>query len=164
MSFARYQLEKGRLTPHHVGAGVLDASYRRADVERAGPGRVPDFQAEEIEAVTRFIQANSGPDDPLFAYPDLGIFNYFSDRPHLTRFVIPILAAPSEEWADEVLEALKHARPSRVLVGSERSTLSKGTRHEGEFLPDVAAYIESEYQLETTLGRVQVFRLSDESR
>ncbi len=71
----------------------------------------------------------------LFAYPDLGILNYFADRPHITRFILPIMAAAREEWSVEIFQSIDANRPRIVVLGRGLSTLARETQHRGEYIP-----------------------------
>ena len=154
----RYQVYKQHLVPHYIGADRLDEDYRVIAVEGAGSSRVPRWQAEEIEGVTRYLRRELEPEEPLLAYPDLGIFNYFADRPHITRFQIPILAAADERWSRELMRSLEAELPRVVLLGTKRSTLSVATRHPGEYLPEASDFVRENYQHAGRIGRVDIFR------
>ncbi|MCS5636923.1 MAG: hypothetical protein NZ990_10420 [Myxococcota bacterium] len=153
-----YQVNKEHLVPRYIGADRLDEDYRVIAVERAGSARVPRWQAEEIEGLTRYLRGELEPEDPLFAYPDLGIFNYFADKPHITRFQIPILAAADKGWSGELMHSLENEPPPVVLLGTRRSTLSVATRHSGEYLPEAGDFVRENYQHAGRIGRVDIFR------
>ncbi len=156
MSWATHQLVKGDVVARFVGTVPLDESFRALALERGGEARLPDWQADEIEGVTRHLEERLGPDEVLFAYPDLGIFNYLVDRPHLTRFTIPVLADADPAWASEILEALETSPPAYILLGSELSTLARATQRESEYLPEVRLHLTEHYKLEARVGRIWI--------
>jgi hypothetical protein len=162
LAWGRYQLNKAHWVPRHVGADVLNDDFRVIAVEGAGRARVPGWQAEEIEGITAYVVEALPPGEPLFAYPDLGIFNYFAKRPHITRFQIPILAAASPAWSEELMDALREKRAGVALVGKGLSTVARATRHTGEYLPEAQAFILANYTLAGKIGRVYAFRLEAE--
>ncbi|MBW2391522.1 MAG: hypothetical protein JRG89_24275, partial [Deltaproteobacteria bacterium] len=156
--WASYQLRKAGLVARHVGARPLDAAYRAIDVPGAGAARVPLAQAREIEEISNYLRRTTAPDETILGYPDLGIFNYFADRPHATRFTIPILAAADPDWSEEVLSAVREQRPAVVLIGNQRSTLARATGLRGEYLPELPGLVESHYRLVQRFERVDVYR------
>ena len=63
-----------------------DQEKKPVDIERAKGMVVPAWQAEDIEAVVSFLQAHTKKDEAIFAYPELGDFYFFADRPSVGRF------------------------------------------------------------------------------
>jgi len=156
-----YQRHKSRLTAAHKGARVLDEGYRAIRARGAGPTRTSRRQAGEVERVTAWLDENVPPGGALLGYPDLGIFNYFSDRPHATRFTIPILAAANESWSREIGEDLASRRPPVVLVGLRLSTLARATQRKHEYLPELREQIRRDYVHATTIGRIEIYVLPE---
>ena len=70
----------------------------------------------EVEEVSEYLRANLDPGEPFLAYPDLGIFHYFADRPQVSRFSIAVTAAANETFAREILAELPTQRSASGLV------------------------------------------------
>lgn len=157
-SWARYQLHKAQLVPRHEGAERLDEGFRRTAVAALGTSRLPRAQAEEVEGAVAAIRRLTGPDEPFFAYPDLGIFYALADRPAPTRFHIAILAAARAEWTHELQTLLERDPPALALRSRGRSTLARATRHPGEYLPGIAERLARDYDVAASSGGLEVLR------
>ncbi len=165
-AWARYQTVKRDSVARHIGHDLLDDEFRvLALVGRKGGGggdaRLPVRQAEEIEAIVRFLDQTWPEERVLFGYPDLGVFNYFSGRRHITRFMIPILADSDPRWAQEVLDDLDRERPRVVLMGGGLSTLARATGRSEEYLPEVRAYLLEHYRARARAGGIIVMERKD---
>jgi hypothetical protein len=156
--WASYQFSKADLVSRHAGAKPLDANYRSIEVRGAGSARVPLTQAREIEEIVAYLGEITTDDDAVLGYPDLGIFNYFADRPHATRFTIAILAAADPAWSEEVLRVVREQRPAAILIGNQASTLARATRHSGEYLPELPDLVQRFYHLDRHFERLDVYR------
>lgn len=162
-SWLRYQLHKSQLTPRNQGAQWLDEGFRAIDVPGTGRSRVPARQAAEIEGTVAALQRELRPDEPFFAYPDLGLFYALADRPAPTRFHIAVLAAARDDWSDELRRLLERAPPRIALRSRGLSTLARATRHGEEYLPDVARTLQLRYEPLATIGGLELRRRRPEA-
>lgn len=89
---------------------------RSLNIERAKGMVVPVWQAEEIEAVVGFLQKHTTPNEPVFAYPELGNFNFWADRPLVGRFGVATHSWLREEWHQELLEEFQKVKPRYVIM------------------------------------------------
>jgi len=77
---------------------------------------VPSWQADELEAVTRFLIDHTRAGEVVFTYPELGNFNFLADRPFVGRFPIATAAWFKEDWVKEYTQELKSLRPKYVVM------------------------------------------------
>ena len=77
---------------------------------------VPAWQAEEIEGVTKFLQENTAPDEPVFTFPELGNFNFWADRPFVGRFPIATFSWYQDRWHRELVADFKKTQPRFVVM------------------------------------------------
>jgi hypothetical protein len=158
LSWGAYQRDKAERVPRYRGANTFDRQFRTVAADGCGPLRTLGRQAEEIEGVVAFLRAETRPDEPFFAFPDLGIFEVFADRPGITRFPVAILAAAREDWAREVADALAREKPRWVLRSGQLSTLARATRRRAEYLPAVGAYLDANYDRARSFGSLDLLR------
>jgi hypothetical protein len=80
---------------------------------------VPAYQAEELEAMMKFLAGYTEKTDVIFTYPELGIYNFFADRPYLGRFPIATFAWMNEKWHEELITQLKSGQVKYLILQKE---------------------------------------------
>jgi hypothetical protein len=85
-------------------------------LERVDGITVPKWQAEEIQGVVEFLEKNTGPDEAVFTYPELGNFNFYADRPFVGRFPIATFTWMYQPWHEELLADFKKSKPEYVIM------------------------------------------------
>jgi hypothetical protein len=122
---------------------------------------VPLDQAEEINLVTSYIIANTSLGEEVFAFPDLGYYNFFADRPCLGRFCYSDLSAYRQEWFDELYSRLKDKKPRYVVYSAYIEPLEKklsGYPYT-EYRKKIREYLMSNYHIEKSFDGVDILRL-----
>jgi len=159
VAFIAHQRHKAERVARHVGWNPLDR-YRSLELPAGGGARLPESQAAEIEEITRYLVETTKPDQSVLAYPDLGAFHLFADRPLASRFPIAVLAAAKPAWIDELLDVVRGPRADVVLVGRELGTLARATGRREEFIPSFREEVERNYVLARRFERLDVYRLA----
>lgn len=161
LAWARYQSQKQHTVARHIGTRPLDENYRAIAIRGGGGARLPRSQADQIERLVGYLGETWPEEETLFGYPDLGIFNYFTGRRHITRFMIPVLADADPEWAAEILADLEREQPRVVLMSTSLGTLARATGRREEYLPEVMAYLLEYYEPRVRDGGIAVFERKD---
>ncbi len=89
---------------------------KRMELARLRNMTIPRWQADEIEGVVKFIQANTAPDEATFYYPEVGNFAFWADRPFVGRFSIGTFSWIYEKWYKEMVDDFKKAKPKYVIM------------------------------------------------
>ncbi|MDE0021365.1 MAG: hypothetical protein OXT69_08300 [Candidatus Poribacteria bacterium] len=115
------------------------------ELERAGPINIPDDQVQQIQAVVKFIQENTAPDERIFDFSSQGAYYFFADRPAATRYH-QICYASAPELEREVIDALEKDQTRLVLykTGGWFDTvdgIDSELRH-----PQIARYLYDNYE------------------
>ncbi len=78
--------------------------------------RLPPGQAEMYEEVSRLIEANTDPEDEVWGYPHIRIFNVLTQRYNMHSFV-PVLFfdVVADKYAEEAARLLEEEWPRLVL-------------------------------------------------
>lgn len=155
--FIAHQQHKAERVAKFVGSNPLE-DYQVLSLPTGGGARLPPKQVEEIEEVTRYLTNQTSPIEKLLAYPDLGAFHLFADRPLASRFSIAVLAAADPAWSRELLDTVRNQRADVVLVGRELGTLARATGRREEYLPAFRELLESRYILVKRFERLDVYR------
>ncbi len=88
--------------------------YVELGLERA-PVLAPPHVAHNVRGAVEFVRAGTEPNEPLFAYPAVPLFNFLADRPNPTRFDHFFPGALTPEDLHDVIHRLETARPRYVL-------------------------------------------------
>ncbi len=155
-----YQKYKAYLMPMYMG--VIPLSELRLSalaIEGAKGIVVPESQAREIEGVTRYIVSVTRQDEPIFSFPEHGIYNFFTNRPVVSRFPIAGFAWTAEEYKTELLKSLKECRPRYVIFGTWLSNLAISIGRKEELLPEVSNFIKENYIVEKRFATIDIYRL-----
>ncbi len=114
---------------------------------------VPANQADELEAIVDFFDKNTAPDEVVWTYPELGIYNFFIDRPFLGRFPIPTFAWFNDRWHEEFMRDLKASPPKYLVLQNEFPPRWKevylGREENRSKYKDVMDFIAAQYFLKT---------------
>jgi hypothetical protein len=155
--FLAHQRQKAGQVAKHIGANPLE-QYRELALPGGGGARLPERQVAEIEEITAFLAEQTRPFETMLAYPDLGAYNFFVDRPLASRFPIAVLAAADVAWSDELLDVVRNRRADIVLVGRQLGTLARATGRREEFLPRFRTIVEENYLLVRRFEQLDVYR------
>jgi hypothetical protein len=77
------------------------------EFERAKGMVTTVVQAQELEAMMKFLATRTQPTDIVFTYPELGSYNFFADRPFLGRFPIVTFSWMNEKWHRGLVDQLR---------------------------------------------------------
>ena len=126
------------------------------ELERAGAIDLPDDQAQQIQAVVKFIQENAAPDERIFDFSSQGAYYFFADRPAATRYH-QICYASAPELEREVIAALEKDRTRVVLykTGGWFDTVD-GIDSELRY-PQIALYLCDNYEEYINIGGARVW-------
>lgn len=152
-----YQRHKAALIPNSPQpVKALWDGWTTASCERVQGLRLLQIQADEIDTVVQFLHTHTAPEEPIFTFPEHGIFHFLADRPGISRFDIAGLAATTPAWERELLEALRHRPPRYVIRGLGLSILARSTGRPEELLPEVRAYLEARYRVVQRFWSVEI--------
>jgi len=105
-----------------LSRGVLPGSIRNRfdfteplELDRAGIF-VGAQQARELEDIVHYIEANTSPEDTLFAGPFEPVINFLSGRPPAVGFLEPFYYFGSERLQREVIRDLERSKPPVVVI------------------------------------------------
>ena len=156
-----YQRVKQGVLPVYSGVIRKDGLTRPLNAQRGGQAALPLWQADEVDFVVSYILSHSSGGEPLFSFPELGLFNFLCDRPDVSRFTLVAYSWPKQEWQKEQLELLKNKRPPIVLVLTRLSNLAASIHHKEELLPDVLTYVRKNYVLKAQTQQIAIYGLPD---
>ncbi len=88
--FVMFKMVRNKILHKDTGnSDILSGQETRTVALKRMRGMViPRWQADEIEGVVKFIQANTSPEEAIFYYPEVGNFAFWADRPFVGRFSI----------------------------------------------------------------------------
>lgn len=152
------------LAPHGLllwnGYLKTDAEYQystvRVQLERAEGIRASGIDAQRINLITRYLTANTTPDDPIFVVPWASGFYFLADRPNPTRHDFILFEDPDAYPC--VLSRLERNPPKYVIYGY---VWDVDGRHFSDYAQPIDAYIRSRYTLEDSVDGYEVWRRVD---
>lgn len=155
-----YQRRKDHMMPvYGVAIPFPQLRLSTLKIERAKGIVVPLKQAEDIEAVTRYITSITQPNEAIFTFPEQGIFNFFADRPVVGKFPIASLALINKEYQLELIQSLKQKRPKYVILGKRLSNLAMAIDSKEELFPEITKFIKEHYVLLRSFHTIDIYSL-----
>jgi hypothetical protein len=146
MDWAKYQRHKRELTTNYTQPmWASQIQWARLQCARCGGVKVPQAQQQEIDGVTQFLLEQTAPDEAVFAFPEHGIFNFFADRPGVSRFDIAGMAWTTPAWQAELRQALTTHPPRFAVVGKKLSKLALLIERSEELFPDIRTWLAERY-------------------
>ncbi|MBF0386092.1 MAG: hypothetical protein HQL27_09540 [Candidatus Omnitrophica bacterium] len=94
----------------------LEKDMSLVDIPRMRGMVVPAKQASDITELTRMVNLNSKHGETVLFLPDLGIYNFITDRPYAGRFPVATLAWINGKWQSEFINSLTAERPRLVIT------------------------------------------------
>lgn len=151
----KYLKCKKQLAIIHPG---MIPGFVRLDIDRAKGVVVPLQQGIEIEGITRYIISKTVPGEPVFGFPEMGVYNFFANRPCLDRFNMPTCIWTTPEWGKELLADLKNVRPRYIIYNKDLSLVASTINNKEELFPEIIEYIHSNYEREASFGSIDILR------
>jgi len=130
-------------------------SGRPLALPRGGSARLPDDFATDLEKLTRAIQARTAPDEPFWVFPNEALLYFLANRPQPTHFPL-IIFAITREQREQLIADLDRTRPRLAVVYLD-ATADDGIPYRVS-RPEVVAYLETNYELETNIGSFALMR------
>lgn len=139
-----------------VDGGLSRVPYLLLDGERADV-YVREDAARELRAVRTAIQARTEANDTIFDTSG-SFFYFYTDRRNPTRHDFLWPGFLTAEEIEQLIRDLESRRPA-LIIGRETDEHVSGYSSFAETFPTVAAFIESHYQREVTLGSYVLWSL-----
>jgi len=159
--WAIYQEIKEGLVAHYihpVPIGMMDLVRSRS--ARVGKSMIPRVQEQRIEGVVATIEGKTQEGEDLLCFPDLGLYNFFADRPAFSRFHLAVFAYVSPAWRQELLNGLIEKKPRIIVRGLSLSSMAVLVGRSEELLPEVIQYIDNNYHIVARFDDTVVYALN----
>ncbi len=158
-NWLKYQKQKDKIIPVYTFLKRKDdVPLVASSLERIGSILVNEDEARQVEAVTEYIKNNTLRDEPIFTFPEHGLYNFLADRPAVTRFYIAVYAHTANKWKKELLFDLRDNPPRYVIYSHSLSYIAKNIGRKNELLPDAIRFILENYYLEKSFGQIGIYR------
>jgi hypothetical protein len=127
--------------------------------KRMGKVFLRESVAHEIDEVSEYIMSHTVKGEPIFAFPDMGLYYFLTERPSVTRFPLPMQACIHEKFKGELLKDLRANPPRYIIFSSENSGSGNviGKKDE-ELLPEILAFIKGNYHVEKEIYKMKILK------
>ena len=112
--------------------------------------------AAEIDQVSRYLQAHTRPEDPIFVVPWAAGFYFLADRPNPTRFDVLLYGDPDVYPC--LISTLDERKPAYVVYGYAWDV--DGKRF-SEYAQPIDDYIRTRYQIAERFDEYEIWRRLD---
>jgi len=137
------------------------ASHSALELDRAKGIIVPDWQRDELIEVTQYIKENTTQDDILFTYPDVGAYNFLTDRPALGRFKTSMFSWMQVEWHRELMDDLRTKRPRHILHKKKYPQIEPYLPRVKPYREEMYNYIRENYKIVKDIGNIEIYQLNE---
>ncbi|MDO8603481.1 MAG: glycosyltransferase family 39 protein [Candidatus Omnitrophota bacterium] len=134
-----------------------DEPYSKLELDRAQGIVVPDYQKLELEKVSAYIMSHSSGRDIVFAFPDLGIYNFLTARPAPGRLKTPMFSYYNPEWHAELMKDLALQKPKFILNRKQYPEMDPFMPRIKKYQDKIHAYIDQHYKLTLEAGNIQLY-------
>jgi hypothetical protein len=129
--------------------------FRALDLPRGGGARMPARFAQDIEAITREVQARVARDEAFWVFPNEALLYFLADRPQPTRYPLGLFAVTREQRRQLVSE-LERSRPRYAVVYLYAPRVDNIPYELA--LPELMAYLTTRYEFEDNFGSFALWR------
>lgn len=120
---------------------------------------VPRLQVEEIDDVVSYLDSHAERREVVFTFPDLGTYNFLTDRPPLGRFHTAEFAFMSPEWHEELMQGLRSEKPRYVICAKDFSRLEQFRPTLGKYLDEIRKYLGRNYDVVRSYSSVDILKI-----
>ena len=131
--------------------------------ERAKGIIVPASQAREVDSVVAYIISHAREGEAVFAFPDLGAYNFLTDRPPATRFYTAEFSFMKPSYFKELMLDLKNKKPRYVICTRDFSRLEKFRVTLGAYLDEARRFLRENYDVVEEYATVDILKVKDKS-
>ena len=125
------------------------------ELARAGRVDIPDDQAEQVQKVVAYIEANTAENEKIFDFTSQGAYYFFANRPGVTRFH-QVSYASTPEMQQEVISALEQDKTRLVLFKTGGWFDAVDDIPVEERHPLIAAYLQANYELAININDTEI--------
>ncbi|NQT75350.1 MAG: hypothetical protein HQ566_02385 [Candidatus Omnitrophica bacterium] len=119
---------------------------------------VPSHQARDIDLAVEYIRLYTDERETVFTFPDLGAYNFFTDRPPLGRFYTAEFSFLHPAWFEELMSDLKREKPRYVICATNFSRLEPFRPVLGMYLDEVTEYLDENYSIVRSYTNIKILR------
>jgi len=146
------------LVANHKHIGLPNAQPDQTLIQTLrGKGiTAPGPQAKEVDGVVSFIISNTKGREIVFTFPDLGTYNFLTDRPSAGRFYPAELSFIDPQWFNEVFAELQKTRPRFIICAKEYARLKPFIPTVGKYLDIVDMFLQENYKIRASFDTLNV--------
>lgn len=166
-NFLDYGFDLERVVFRQISRGAFPSGTEpgKLTARRAQGVIVPDWQAEEINQVVSYIEEHIPQHEPLFCFPDRGVYNFLADRPCWSRFCWMDVASYDQAWTKEFFARLYGQSPRYIVARMEEEVFEPFLK-EYPIVQNrraVREFISKEYDRMASFGSIGIYRIKDVS-
>jgi len=109
-----------------------------------------------VMRVTRWIQLNTKPNEPVLFLPNDAAYYYLTDRPNPIRFVMGHQMVGDAHRAEALADLIE--RPPRLIVWDDHALRVDDLPDELVFGPEILAFFKDHYEVAKQIGEVKIYR------
>jgi hypothetical protein len=129
--------------------------------ERAKGIIAPASQAREVDSVVAYITSHVKEGEAVFAFPDLGAYNFLTDRPPVSRFYTAEFSFMKPSYFKELMLDLKNKKPRYVICARDFSRLEKFRATLGAHLDEARRFLRENYDVVEEYATVDILKIKD---
>jgi len=158
------ELKSLALNKTHVDIPFTEPDPMKVTSERAIGVKVPFLQAWEIDLVVAYISSNTGDRETVFTFPDLGTYNFLTDRPPLGRFYSAEFSFIDPRWFEELMLDLEVERPRFVICAKEFPRPERFRSTLGTHLDRMILFLDKHYEVVESYTSVNILKIKRDIR
>ena len=147
------------LNKHHLDIPYAHPEPKMITIARGRGMIVPGIQAKEIDSVVSYISSKMDYRQTLLTFPDLGAYNFLTDRPPMGRFHTAAFSFFCPEWFEEFMQELKNQKPEYIICAREFAMLEQFRPTMGEYLGEGKDYLGKNYDVVMTYSSVNILKI-----
>lgn len=144
------------LNKTHAAIPYADPQPTPLKSDRAKGVIVPQAQAMEIDGVVEYISSHAQAREIVFAFPDIGLYNFLTDRPPLGRFYSAEFSFMEPAWFEEMMADIKSKRPRFVICAKEFTRLKPFMPTVGKYIQKMSQFLQENYKIRKSFETVNV--------
>jgi len=92
---------------------------RALSIERAKGMIVPVTQADQLESLVHFLEKETGKNEPVLMYPEMGTEYFLANRPFIGRFPVGTLTWFRNDWHKEYYQEISSTKPQVAVINTQ---------------------------------------------
>jgi len=135
---------------------------RALTIERAKGMIVPVAQADQLERLIRFLEKETGKNESILMYPEMGTEYFLANRPFVGRFPVGTFTWFRNQWHKEYLQEILLTKPRVAVINTQPGAWFEDiylqVPENRRYYDEILDIVQQEYVWQRRISNLDIYR------